>query len=76
MSKSKTVIKKYNITSDYSSEEGGIDYYETSTSNKRSNQSSSATNAQNFKNQFREECGDTNEISALKLYKESGEYWK
>lgn len=63
-SKVKAVEKKY-FTSDYSSEEGD---YETTPLR---------SSAQNAKNEFIEDYKRNGaEISALKVYKEAGEYWK
>lgn len=64
-SKTKAMQKKY-FTSDYSSEEGDND------------SSPSKTSSQNIRNQLIEDRSNHNEmnVSALKIYKEAGEYWK
>lgn len=65
--KEKPVRKKY-ITSDYSSEEGESEY------------GSPQNISQNTRNQIIEEARKTingnAKISALKIYKDAGEYWK
>lgn len=62
-SKGRSIQKSY-ITSDYSSEEGDYDY----------TSSTSLPNSTSHHIEF--STGNGSDVSALKVYKEAGEYWK